>query len=92
LVPVTATITVTDDYDPEPEIQLVSITANEDLDISDAKDVQPGTDDRQFQLKAKRAGTNMAGRIYTVTYSATDGSGNKVTASATVTVPHDQGK
>jgi hypothetical protein len=92
LVPVTATITVTDDYDPEPEIQLVSITANEDLDISDAKDVQPGTDDRQFQLKAKRAGTSLVGRIYTVTYSATDGSGNKATASATVTVPHDQGK
>lgn len=92
LVPVTATITVKDDYDPEPEIQLISITANEVLDISDAKDVQPGTDDRQFQLKAKRAGTNLAGRIYTITYSATDGSGNKTTASATVTVPHDQGK
>ena len=92
LVPVTATITVKDDYDPQPEIQLVSIMANEALDISDAKDVQPGTDDRQFQLRAKRAGTNQAGRIYTVTYSATDGSGNKTTASATVTVPHDQGK
>ncbi len=92
LVPINATITVTDDYDPEPEIKLESITSNEDLDISDAKDVQPGTDDRQFQLKAKRAGTNLAGRIYTVTYSATDGSGNKATASATVTVPHDQGK
>lgn len=92
LVPITATITVTDDYDPAPEIQLVSITANEVLDINDAKDVQPGTDDRQFQLKAKRAGTNLTGRIYIVTYSATDGSGNKATASATVTVPHDQGK
>ena len=91
LVPVTATITVTDDYDPAPEIQLVSITANEDLDISDVKDVQPGTDDRQFSLAAKRAGTNLAGRIYTVTYSATDASDNKATASATVTVPHDQG-
>ena len=92
LVPITATITVKDDYDSAPEIQLISITANEVLDINDAKDVQPGTDDRQFQLKAKRAGTNLAGRIYTVTYSATDGSGNKNTASATVTVPHDQGK
>lgn len=92
LVPVTATITVNDDYDPQPEIQLVSIMANEALDINDAKDVLPGTDDRQFQLKAKRAGTNQTGRIYTVTYTATDGSGNKATASATVTVPHDQGK
>ena len=92
MVPITATITVKDDYDPAPEIQLISITANEVLEITDAKDVQPGTDDRQFQLKAKRTGTNLAGRIYTVTYSATDGSGNKSTASATVTVPHDQGK
>lgn len=92
LVPVTATVTVKDDYDPQPEIKLESITANEVLDINDAKDVLPGTDDRQFQLKAKRAGTNLAGRIYTVTYSATDGSGNKATASATVTVPHNQEK
>ena len=89
-VPVTATITVKDDYDPQPEIQLVSITANETLTLEDAKDVKPGTDDRQFQLRAKRAGSNPAGRIYTVTYSATDGSGNKSTASATVTVPHDE--
>jgi hypothetical protein len=91
-VPITATLTVKDDYDPAPEIQLVSIMANEAVDISDAKDALPGTDDRSFYLTAKRAGTNTAGRIYTVTYSATDGSGNKATASATVTVPHDQGK
>ena len=92
LMPITATITVNDDYDPAPEIKLESITANEVLVIDDAKDVQPGTDDRNFSLAAKRAGANLAGRIYTVTYSATDGSGNKTTASTTVTVPHDQGK
>lgn len=91
LVPITATITVKDDYDPQPEIKLESITANETLDMEDAKNVEPGTDDRQFSLVAKRAGTNLAGRVYTVTYSATDASGNKATASATVTVPHDQG-
>jgi hypothetical protein len=92
LVPVTATITVKDDYDPQPEIKLVSITANETLTLDDANEVKPGTDDRQFQLRAKREGKNKEGRIYTITYSATDGSGNKATASATVTVPHDQGK
>ncbi|MCR4303587.1 MAG: hypothetical protein NUV63_05070 [Gallionella sp.] len=91
LVPVTATITVNDDYDPMPEIKIETITSNEGLVYSDYAGATPG-DDRQFQLLAKRAGTNMAGRIYTVTYSATDGSGNKATASATVTVPHDQGK
>lgn len=90
LVPITATITVRDDYDPQPEIQFVSITANETLDKDDAKGVLPGTDNRHFMLKAEREGKNKAGRIYTVTYSATDGSGNKSTASATVTVPHDE--
>lgn len=92
LVPVTATITTSDDYDPEPEIKLESITATETLAVGDIQDAQLGTDDRSFSLAAKRAGTNLAGRIYTVTYSATDASGNKATASATVTVPHDQGK
>lgn len=90
LFPITATITVKDDYDPAPEIQLISITANEPLNESDAKDVQLGTDDRQFQLNAVRKEGNKDGRIYTVTYSAIDGSGNKTTASATVTVPHDK--
>jgi hypothetical protein len=90
LVPITATITVKDDYDPQPEIILESIIANEALDKDDIKDAQLGTDDRQFMLKAEREGKNKAGRIYIVTYSATDASGNKTTASATVTVPHDE--
>ena len=92
LVPVSASITVKDDYDPEPEIKLESITSSEVLAADDIQGAQLGTDDRSFSLAAKRAGNNMAGRIYTVTYSATDASGNKATASAIVTVPHDQGK
>ena len=91
-VSITAIITVRDDYDPQPEIKLESITANEVLEKEDIKGALIGTDDRQFMLRAKRDGKNKAGRIYTITYSATDGSGNKATASATVTVPHDQGK
>ena len=90
--PITAYITVKDDYDAEPEIKLESITANEPLATDDIQDAQFGTDDKQFSLVAKRAGTNQAGRVYTVSYSATDASGNRTTASATVTVPHDQGK
>jgi hypothetical protein len=92
LTSITATITAKDDYDPEPEIKLESITASETLADGDIQDAQLQTDDRSFSLAAKRDGNNMAGRIYTVTYSATDASGNKATASATVTVPHDQGK
>lgn len=92
LVSITATITMKDDYDPAPEVKLESITANEPLEKEDIKDAQIGTDDRQFKLKAEREGKNKAGRIYTVTYSATDASGNQATASATVTVPHDERK
>ena len=39
-------------------------------------DAKIGTDDRQFRLKAEREGKNKAGRIYTVTYSATDATRN----------------
>jgi hypothetical protein len=84
LVAVTADITVKDDYDPAPEVQLVSITANEALDRDDVREAKPGTDSRKFLLRAER------GIVYTVTYAATDGSGNKSTASATVTVPRDR--
>jgi len=90
MVSVTATITVKDDYDPEPEIKLESITASETLAANDIQNAQLGTDDRQFSLTAEREGTNLAGRIYTITYSATDASGNKTTASATTIVPHNQ--
>ncbi|MBI3479072.1 MAG: hypothetical protein HY016_01760 [Nitrosomonadales bacterium] len=90
MVDVVINLAVKDDYDPQPEIQLVSISSNEVLAADDIQGAQYGADDRQFSLRATRTGTNLAGRIYTITYSATDGSGNKSTVSTTVTVPHDQ--
>jgi len=89
MAPITATITVKDDYDPAPAVQLEAIMSNEVVDKDDVKGAEPGTDDRQFQLKAEHTEGNHAGRVYTVVYSATDGTGNKTTASATVTVPHE---
>lgn len=86
LVPITANISVKDDYDPAPEIKLESITSNELLEAEDIRDARLGTDDRQFMLKAK---SEEMARVYTVVYSATDASGNRAVASATVTVPHD---
>lgn len=90
LVPITATITVKDDYDPAPEIKLESITPNELAEPGDIRDASLGTDDRQFLLKAEREGKNKTGRVYTVIYSATDASGNKAIATTTVTVLHDE--
>jgi hypothetical protein len=89
-VPITATITAKDDYDPSPEIKLESITPSEMTEPGDIREAHLGTDDRQFMLKAESRGKNKAARFYTVIYSATDASGNKATASATVTVSHEE--
>jgi hypothetical protein len=86
LVTVTATLTTKDDYDPLPEIKLESITANEPLAAGDITDATFGTDDRQFQLRDVNVPKGTTGRIYTITYSTTDASGNRATATATVGV------
>ena len=90
MVDIAVNLTVKDNFDPQPEIKLESITANEPLSAADIAGANIGTDHRRFSLRASRAGDNPAGRRYTLTYSATDASGNKATASTTVTVPHDQ--
>ena len=47
-----------------------------------------GTDDRAFSLRSERGtGGQSTGRVYTITYRATDASGNTKDAVATVTVP-----
>lgn len=85
------------DCDPDPTVELVSVTSNEPVNGTGDGDTAPdisgaglGTDDRSVQVRAERAGTG-SGRVYTFTYRVTDGSGNASEASATVTVPHDRG-
>ncbi|MCK6471698.1 MAG: PKD domain-containing protein [Planctomycetes bacterium] len=48
------------------------------------------TGDLTLQLRAERAGPG-SGRIYTITVEASDAAGNTSSATAEVTVPHDQG-
>ncbi len=84
MVAVKASFILKDDYDHMPEIKLESITANEFLEPNDIRDASYGLDDRYFKLRA--ASTSMVGRVYTVTYSATDATGNQTIASATVSV------
>jgi len=100
MVSVVATIEVTDDQDPTPQVILESITSNEPDDApgggdgdttDDIQEAEFATDDREFLLRAERSGQR-DGRIYTITYTATDASGNSSSASATVTVLHDKGK
>ncbi|HXZ80247.1 MAG TPA: hypothetical protein VEG30_09980 [Terriglobales bacterium] len=90
-VDVTATITATDNCDPNPTITLVSITSNEP-ETGFVQGAAFGTDDRAFQLQADRdTGHGRTGRVYTITYKVTDKSGNSTLQAATVTVPANQG-
>jgi probable HAF family extracellular repeat protein len=94
-VTVKATVTATDDTDPNPSIELVSVSSNEpDNGVNDGNTVddiviEPASAHSYadtFQLRSERAGLG-TGRIYTITYRATDASDNSATKSATVTVP-----
>jgi len=98
LVDVSATVMATDLCSAVDAI-LSSITSDEpdnapgDGDGNTDDDVQGadlGTADFEIQLRAERAGTG-DGRVYTVTYTAVDDSGNTTSASATAFVPHDRG-
>ncbi len=88
---ITATVTVTDICDPSPGVVLTTIESDEPDGDSDAIQADSGTDDREFLLRAERSG-NGDGRVYTITYTAQDVSGNSNSASSTVTVPHDKGQ
>jgi N-acetylneuraminic acid mutarotase len=73
-------------------VELVSITSSEPGGENDVAGAAFGTDDRVFQLRAKRLGGG-PGRVYTVTYRVTDTvTGLSSTATTTIVVPHDQGQ
>jgi len=98
LAGIVASIQVVDICDESPSVALRRIVSSEaDNGLGDgdtAEDIQGaifGTDDREFSLRAERAG-NGPGRTYTITYGATDASGNVAEdATAEVAVVHDLG-
>jgi hypothetical protein len=96
LVTVTASVYAYDSISQIGSIVLSSITSNEpDKGLgegdqpNDIQGTQYGIIDTTFKLRAERSDKG-SGRIYTLTYTATDKAGNKTIASATVTVPRDQ--
>jgi hypothetical protein len=97
MVDMQAAVTIHDVGDPNPAWTLVSITSNEPEDgpgKTHSPDIighEPGAPDLEFQLRAERLG-HEEGRIYTITYQATDSKTNSVSAEAVVIVPHDMGK
>ena len=81
-------------------VQLVSATNSEPDDAAgnddgatkgDIQGDDIGTPDTALLLRAERNGKG-PGRVYTLTYRASDGSGNTTPGLATVIVPHDQGQ
>jgi Bacterial Ig-like domain (group 3) len=91
MVPVTVAVSVSDDQDPRPAVSLVSITCDDACNpAEDISGAGLGTDDRQFELRARRQGAG-SGRTYRIEYAARDAAGNVASASVTVVVPHDSG-
>lgn len=91
-----ASIAASDVCDASPDVELVSIVSDEpDNGLGDGDtpvDIVGaafGTDDRTFFLRSERQGGE-DGRVYTITYEASDGSGNTTAQQATVVVPHSR--
>ena len=97
LIPISATVSASDACSANVAVRLVSIVSNEpdngtgdgdqpnDIQAINGGPVAFGTDVRSFLLRAERSGSGN-GRVYTVTYSATDSVGNSTSASAVVVV------
>ncbi len=97
MVKVTADVTAADACG-ESSVQLASVTSSDPDDapgvgdgstVNDIQDASPGTADFDLQLRAERAGEGN-GRLYSLVYRATDGSGNVAERTALLLVPHDQ--
>jgi hypothetical protein len=73
-------------------VTLVSVTSNEpDAGLGNGDTAQDIVivDNHTVKLRAERS-RNGTGRVYTLTYQATNVCGNTATATATVTVPRNQ--
>ena len=86
LIPVEIQVEVTKALHSPVIIELVSITSNEAHFAEDIMSADYGTDDRLFWIKAKRSSANSEGRVYLITYKATDKLGNVAYSKASVTV------
>ena len=70
----------TNTFDPDYDYTVGDGHTTDDIQVSENGDIY---------LRAERSGTRY-GRVYTITYAATDASGNTATASAEVIVPHNK--
>ncbi len=86
---VTASVIASDDADPNVEVTLVALTSNEpddgEADGNTTNDIVI-VDDLTFRMRAERSEIG-TGRVYTLTYEASDDCGNSAVETAIVTVP-----
>ena len=97
MVTVATGISATDNLDPNPTVT-VSVISDEDEDGTGDGDTSPdwvitdnGDGTFDVAVRAEAAG-NGDGRVYTITVTATDATGNTATEVGTVSVPHDKRK
>jgi len=91
-------ISLTGATDPDGDVVTLTVTGvtqDEPLnglgDGDTSPDATPGPASNQVNLRAERSGTG-DGRVYRIGFSGSDGRGGSCTGTATVGVPHDQGK
>lgn len=93
MVPVSVSVTVSDNCDPSPTCEITSVVSNESQ-ISEIKaDKFPDweiTDEMTVNLRAERYGC-MEGRVYAPNVTCSDYAGNSATDQAIVIVPHESG-
>jgi predicted extracellular nuclease len=93
-VDIDVNVFASDNFDTDVDVSLLSVTSNEaDNGVGDGNTINDivTINDLLIKLRAERSGKG-SGRVYTMTYQATDDCGNTATAEATVSVPHDKGK
>lgn len=89
MVAISASLNRSDSGSGVASVLLTSVTSNEPDSVEGDIQARIGSPDTTFSVRAERVGGGK-GRIYTVTYTITDDAGNQSSASATVTVPHNQ--
>lgn len=92
MVPVTVTVSASDNCGVAPVCKIISVSSNEPVDGLGDGDTAPDWDitgNLKVNLRAERSGSGN-GRVYTLMIECTDASGNGSTKSVTVTVPHNR--